>query len=229
MVLIASVWLNSFLLNLGREKFFAFLAGIFALSQFGWTTGVLDGIGGGLSTLVTGVFIYSLGGFLRLFNPLKNVRPRSFVLAIIALYAFVFVSQYNLTYFSIRNFDSGNPNALFRSPVIGFGNNSFVVVAFAICLFEIFRKIHIPDSNAVNFFGSATFMVYLLHDNRFFRSLWAVNRWIEKLHDRPLRFLLDLSLCALATFFAGVLAYCAYRLLRRVSKLASPAFLNRPV
>jgi len=51
-----------------------FLVVLFALLQFSWSVSVISNLGGGLETLCIGVFLYSLGGYIKEYNPFKKVR-----------------------------------------------------------------------------------------------------------------------------------------------------------
>ena len=59
-------------------------------------------------------------------------------------------------------------------------------------------------------------MIYLIHDNSFFYSIWRTKDWITALYESPLRYLLAHLKWTLITFAMGFLAYCAYQLLGRV-------------
>lgn len=65
-IVIAALFLNKFLLGLKKEQYISFLIIIFATTQFSWSAGLLNGIGGSLNLLLTGVFLYSFGGFVHI-------------------------------------------------------------------------------------------------------------------------------------------------------------------
>jgi hypothetical protein len=53
-------------------------------------------------------------------------------------------------------------------------------------------------------------MVYLIHDNDFFYSLWNTQDWITLLYYRPYAFIFKILIWTLITFMIGVTAYILY-------------------
>lgn len=62
-ILIARFFLNDFLGKMNNKNYITFLIICFSLTQFGWTGILLDGFVPGLRTLLTGIFLYALGGY----------------------------------------------------------------------------------------------------------------------------------------------------------------------
>ena len=91
-----------------------------------------------------------------------------------------------------------------------------MIIAIAVCLFEIFKRIRIPYCKMINFLGKGTFMVYLIHDDAFFYSLWGRKDWVWELYNTPSQFLIDLVKYGGATFFAGIMVYIAYLLFSKL-------------
>ena len=209
-ILIGAVALNEYLQKLEQRNYSVFLITEFSLTQFSWSAGLLNGIGNGLNLLLTGIFLYSFGGYVRMFDPFKKIRIVAFFAVIAVLYVMIYISSYNVTMTNIELFERDNPGGIFKQGLIWHDNSSFLVLAVAICMFEIFKRIRIPNCRIINFIGASTFMVYLIHDNRFFYSLWGLKDWIVDLIKRPWFFLVDLTVWGGATFVAGVLCYVAY-------------------
>lgn len=226
-VLIATLFLNERLLTAGQHTFMVYLVVLFATTQFTWTAGVLEGIGSWLSTLVTGIFLYSLGGYIRCYDPFQRVRTYAFPLLIGLIYILICLSTYNTTQTRIEDFYRNNPDGTFYQTVTSYGNRSIIIITIAVSMFEIFKRIQIPKVRWINFLGQSTFMIYLIHDNSFFYSLWALNDWITDLHNSALYFLVKLFVCGAATFGAGVVAYTLYLLALKLFKVTKPLFLKR--
>lgn len=101
-------------------------------------------------------------------------------------------------------------NGEFYQVLPSFENYSIIVIIMGITLFEMFKRIRIPQSTIINYLGSSTFMVYLIHDNDFFYSLWNTQDWITLLYYRPYAFIFKILIWTLITFMIGVTAYILY-------------------
>ena len=84
-----------------------------------------------------------------------------------------------------------------------------------------------PNSRIINFLGSATFMVYLLHDNEFVRSIWNTQKWIDLLYNDIWLFTKTYVLWTCGTFFVGVLFYIIYVLIGKLGKLCIPMAVKK--
>lgn len=77
-------------------------------------------------------------------------------------------------------------------------------------MFEIFKRIKMPQNKVINFLAKGTFMIYLIHDNSFFYSIWGLKDWINDLYYTPWLFLLNLTKWGAATFAVGTMVYVVY-------------------
>jgi hypothetical protein len=210
LLVIGRVFLNPWLGFLDKKTYEVFLITVFALVQFSWTRRALDSLIKEFSVLLTGVFLFSFGGYLRNYKPLKNIRGSALCAVILILYGLIFVSDYNVVHTAIENYVRDGKQDQFIQTIPQFSNYSIVVVALGIVVFELFRRIHIPYNRAINVVGSSTLMVYLMHDNGFFYSIWRTQDWISLLYVHPLLFLCKLLLWARGTFIVGVVLYGAF-------------------
>ena len=103
-ILIAMIFLNAFLQKLDNKKYIAFLVAGFTFIQFGWTGDLADGLMPSLRTLLTGIFLYALGGYFKKYDSLSKLRTYVFFLIIIITYFFVNLSAYNDTETNIELF-----------------------------------------------------------------------------------------------------------------------------
>lgn len=140
------------------------------------------------------------------------------VAIIVFVYILIFISFYNRTVTNIQMFNQKGDTTLFTQSIIQFQDNYLVPVVVGISFFELFRRLSIPRSRVINYLGAATFMVYLLHDNDFFYSLWKTQDWITLLHNSSLYFMLKYVVWTLMTFGMGVIVYTIYVLLEKVVK-----------
>lgn len=209
-ILMASLFMNKFLLGCDKQKYSVFLTATFAIIQFGWTGSLLEGIGSGLRTFATGIFLYSLGGYIRIYDPFKMIRTFVFFLTPAAVLVLIFISSYNTAQTNIENFYLNDPNGTYVQSYMSYGNYSIIIMLIAICMFYIFKRIQIPQNRVINFLGKGTFMIYLIHDNSFFYSIWGLKDWIVVLYNTPWLFLLELTKWGAGTFSIGIMAYVVY-------------------
>lgn len=217
-ILIGKLFLNKFLDSLDQNKYLGFVLIVFALCQFGWTSGLLDSIGSGLHDVLNGVFLYSLGGYIRKYKLFDRVRTSAIWVVIAGVLLLVTVSAYNLAIGRIADYIQSGSEGLFTQNIIGVSNSSFVVVVLAVCIFELFRRLKLGHSRVINFLGSATFMVYLVHENAMFWSLWSAFDWPRALAKSPTVFIFALLVVTVAVFIFGVLVYILYLGLRKLAK-----------
>lgn len=226
-VLCGALFLNRYLAKLDQKTFAAFVLVLFALASFEYPGSLADVLASGLRTFLTGLFLYSMGGYIKRFDPFKRVRLFTLLLVILGCYLIIWISGYNSDVTMIENyFRSGAQGTFFQNIPI-FANHNIVILISSICIFEAFRRIHLPSSRLITFLGKSTFMVYLMHDNSFFYELWNLKDWITILASNPLSFLLQLLKCGAKTFAIGVLAYILYELLAVIWKKISFLFIKR--
>ena len=207
------LFLNKFLSNLDYNKYSSFLLTLFAFVSLSWSGSLAEGLASGLRTLLTGIFLYSLGGFISCFDPFKIIRFYVFFLIIFIVYLLIWVSSYNITETNIENYIRSASTNPFIQSIPGFANHSIVIIILAVCLFEIFRRVHLPKSRVIYFLGKSTFMVYLIHDNGFFYEIWNLRDWITTLGNSPANFLFQILKCGAYTFSVGVVAYALYKII----------------
>ena len=112
-------------------------------------------------------------------------------------------------------------------PAVGLFAFVHVLIALAgVIVFEIFKRCPVPSCETVNSIGSATFMVYLIHDNEFFYSVWDKQDWISLLNKSVLEFSGKLIGYTVATFFIGCIAYGAYLMLLKLMKMCKNIFIK---
>ena len=210
--LCGAIFFNNYLSGLDYKKYSAFLLTLFAFFSFSWSGSLAESLASGLRTFLTGMFLYALGGFIKRFDPFRKLRLYVFFLTGFAVYLLIWISSYNITETNIEAYVRNVSQNPFIQSIPGFENHSVVGIILAVCLIEIFRRIHLPQSRVIAFAGKATFMVYLLHDNNLFYEIWNIRDWITTLGNSPVMFLLQILKCGGYTFAAGVIAYALYEL-----------------
>lgn len=211
-MLLAFCFLNKFIAGLDRRKYLGFLFTILTISQLSWSGSLLDDLAKGLRTVVIGVFLYSLGGYIRKYNPFEKVRGYVFFLTIILINVLIGISYHNIVtgkiqaYYYNQNLTTVAP-AEFTQSIPKFDNYSLVVVILGICIFELFRRINLPSLKILNAIARATFMIYLIHDNGFAYSIWETQDWITLLYEDFWGFMAKLGVWTLGVFATGLVAY----------------------
>lgn len=219
-MLLARLFLNRYLEKLERKQYRLFLFALLCMTQFKWIIKLLNGVTGNLVILVTGVFLYSLGGYIRRYQPFARVRTWAIFGVIAGIYALLFLSTYAGVQDRIQDYYQEASTDPFIQYIPNVGDNSIVAILLGLSLFELFRRIKMPCCRGINYLGGATFMIYLFHDNSFFYSLWDKQDWITLLCMHPIGFLLRYGAWTVRTFVYGLIAYLGYRLLCRICRKA---------
>ena len=219
-MLLARLCLNRYLEKLERKQYRLFLFALLCMTQFKWIIKLLNGVTGNLVILVTGVFLYSLGGYIRRYQPFARVRTWAIFGVIAGIYALLFLSTYAGVQDRIQDYYREASTDPFIQYIPNVGDNSIVAILLGLSLFELFRRIKMPCCRGINYLGGATFMIYLFHDNSFFYSLWDKQDWITLLCMHPIGFLLRYGIWTVRTFVYGLIAYLGYRLLCRLCRKA---------
>lgn len=228
-VLCGALFLNDFLAKLSFERYAAFLLTLFAFTQFTYSGGFAEAVAGGARTILTGVFLYSLGGFIQKFNPFKKIRVWFLIFVTIGVYFLIWVSGYNVTETKIETYIRNGTTDPFIQSVPDFTNFSIVIIILSVCLFEMFRRIRLPESKIISFVGKSTFMVYLIHDNTLFYEIWNLKDWITVLKENTLLFMLNILKWAACTFLIGVVAYVLFVILIEVLKRSKKIIMKNNV
>ncbi len=210
-MVIARVFLQGWLSRVDKKTHAILCICLFALVQFSWSRGVLDGTIGGAPDLCTGIFLYSLGGYIRKYNPFGRLKMRDVVIVLVFLFVLIYMNFYTATQNAIINYDPNSGRFIQSLP--GYSNVQFIPLCMGIVIFEIFRRVRIGYSKVINYVGSATLMMYLLHDNNFVRGLFHKTDWITMLHDDIPRFMLVLGVWTVGICMAGVVVYAMYGVL----------------
>lgn len=209
-VLCGAVFLNRFLEKLDAKKYAAFLLVLFAVVQFSYSGALAEHLMEGLRTVLNGIFLCSLGGYIRRYNPFKNVRLYVLPMLIFCVYGLVWISGYNVTETNIEAYMIKESTESFAQSVPSYENYSIVIIILSVCMFELFKRMHIPEKRLFSFLGKATFMVYLIHDNSTFYKLWGLRNWVETLEESSVLFVVNLLKWSVYTFGTGVLVYVLY-------------------
>lgn len=225
-IILAKIFLNNFLLKLKKEEYTMFLFVMFAIVQFGWSKTVIANFAEGLEMVCIGIFLYALGGYIKKYDPFEKIRTWVIFAVIIGINLLICDNYYAMTANKILAFDSQSGDTFIQS-IPGYANYYFIPVALGIAIFELFRRMNIPNSKLINYLGASTFMVYLLHDNSFFYSLWDIQDWITLLHENVVQFVKAYTFWILGTFAAGVIIYTIFILGGKLLEFCKPLVIKK--
>lgn len=225
-IVIAKLYLNGLLRRLDRKNYVMLLMVLFALIQFSWSINVMYNFVIGMETLCTGLFLYSLGGYVKKYDPFGRIRLWAVLAVIIVMNLFVIGSFYINTAENILAYDPES-SALFIQSIPQYLNNQIVPVVLGIAVFELFRRLKVPNSSAVNFIGASTFMTYLIHDNKFFYKIWNIEDWITLLHENIMQFHGVFWGWVLITFAVGILCYAIFAGLSKLLNICKPLAIKQ--
>ncbi len=218
-IVFARLFLNKFLNGLDKKGYLTFILVLFALSQFAWSVATINHFADGLNTLLIGVFAYSLGGYIKLYNPFEKIKTVYIFIVILLVFGLVILSSYNQTNLDIQNFLSSSKKAPFIQRIPSYNDTSVVCVVLGVSLFELFKRFNIGSNKILNFVASSTLMVYLLHDNDLVRKAWQSKDWITLLYYKPFMFIGELILWVLGTFLAGFIGYLVFLIIEKLFRL----------
>lgn len=216
-VLLGTLFLNYFLTEFSYCQYKVFLVVLLALTQFSFTGGILDTITSG-RTLCMGILLYSLGGFVRKFNPFAKISGYLLILVMGGLFVLTALSYYNRTMTRLSEYLQSGSTDPFLPIFPLYLYWSIVPFLMALCLFELFRRIHIGSNRIINFIGASTFMTYLIHNNDCFNTVWDRYNWAGALYKQPIVFVKHLLVCTVLTFLVGIIAYAFYCMAEKMMK-----------
>jgi hypothetical protein len=217
-IILAKLFLNKFTAKLTRNQFGALLLTILAVSQFSWTGTMLESLATGLRVQSIGIFFFLLGGYIARYNPFENLKAYAVFLIIAGVYGIRFLSQYNIVSQSIDEFVKSNSVGIFnfQQSVQAPYNDEISTVIFAICWFELFRRLKVPNNAVINFAAKATLMIYIIHDNVFYRHAFRNDTWLETLSTNVALYCLKWVKWAAMTFAIGLAVFTVYTLLGKL-------------
>ena len=212
--------LNPLVSKMERNKYTALLLVIFSFFSMSFLGGLLGTLGANLRVFAAGVFLFLLGGYIRRYNPLKNIPTIGLVLMLVTSYGIAWISYYNSTINSINKYHIGGDAGHFAQFVSWYDDYIILPVAIGIIIFSIFLRIRIPYIRIINVLSTGAFMTYLIHENTFMRGLWLKHDLITVLHDSPIIYVLTLVKWSVIIYGVGFVTHCCYTgIMRLVNKL----------
>ena len=147
-VLFAKLFLNKYLNKLDNKKYIMFLMVLLGLTQFSWAISLINSFISGSIKLFSGIFLYSLGGYIKKYNPFNNIKIWTLILSIILINLIVIGNFYINTANNINSYIEGNT---FIQNIPRYGDNELLPIALGVIVFELFRRIKIPYNKIINY------------------------------------------------------------------------------
>lgn len=128
-------------------------------------------------------WIYSVGGYIKLYKNRESVNKRKCSAFLLITVAVAFGTQALCTYFIQLGFLTDF--AAKYKEAFTLSNSPFTII-ISVLMFLIFKGIKIKNSKLINIISSATFGVYLIHDSDFLRPIiWETIVNGKALKDSP--------------------------------------------
>lgn len=227
-IVFAKLFLNKFFSKLSQKDYLAFLITLFAITQFSWTISIIKNIGNGLETLITGIFLFTMGGYIKKYNPFASIKAWVLIAIIIIVNIVIIGNFYIDTVNNILAFNQNTEN-VFIQYIPVYENYQIIPIILGIATFELFRRIKIPNNKVVNFIGASTFMIYLIHDNEFVHKIWSSKDWITLLNNSLIKFIVTFGIWVLITFLIGFILYCIYLLIEKIFTILKPSLFKKDI
>ena len=222
-VMLAKFVLNKWLTKATGRQFLMLIVCTASLISFNFFINLFNGITGSdhILRMITGVFFYMVGGYIRIYDPMKNIKSIAIIAVIAITYIFLFFSFYNNTMSNITKFKN-EINTSFSQSLLDVGNASIFVVVIAIAVFELFKRINIGNIKIINFISSAVLMIYIVHVNEFMYSFYRLVNWTSLLYSSPIKALFVILIFGCIVFIFGFVVYLLYMLTSKIiSKIAT--------
>lgn len=205
-IVIGRLFLNRVIQKLDQKSFFAVVIALFAIVSLTFSRSIIYSISANLVLVVTGLFFYCLGGYIKKYDCFKNTKTRSLLIILLLTVILMMVSYRNTTLNDInRNLINGVPE--YHQNIRLYEEYSLVCMVIAVCIFELVRRVKLGEIVVINKLASATFMVFLMHDNELARSIYRNIKWIEPYHDNLGQFLEMLIVVTLSLYVVGVVTW----------------------
>lgn len=217
-IVIGRLFLNKWLQKLDQKEYLGLVIALFAIVSMTFSRSILYSISANLVVVVTGLFMYCLGGYIKKYDCFKNIKASTIIL-IMLITAVLMVASYRSNTLNDINTNLINGVPEYHQTIRLYEEYSLVSIVLAICSFELFRKMKINSSPMINKLASATFMIFLMHDNELARSVYRNIKWIEPYHDNIALFFGMLIGIVATLYIVGLATYFIYDRIMKKQKI----------
>lgn len=174
----------------------------------------LFGLGNGYTTIWLMV-LYLLGGYIRKYGVLENVRNVWLIIAYFVIAFMVLLSRLMICITTNRFLGEIKYEEMWTSYI------SITILAESVCLLLLFKRIHFSKffTKVIAFLSPLAFSVYLIHDNPIVREYLIADRFISIAGLNPLLMVLAIFGSVLAIFIICIIIDYFRYLLFKVIKV----------
>lgn len=148
------------------------------------------------SNLAWFFFLYALAGYVRLYGLTSRVPAGFYWAAFVVVSALTYLSSVILTLLGNKwNFFSERVEYFYSAQTI-------TILLMSVSLFLAFANLRLKYNRWINLIASATFGIYLIHDNHFVRSWLWIDVFPKEQYQKSLMFI-PYSIAVVAIVFAG--------------------------
>ena len=156
-------------------------------------------------------FLYLFGAYIRIYEPMKNIKNINLIKISIFCIGSAFLSKYLIEY--ILKYQLTIANTIFLDR-----NNSIFIVIYALCMFELFKRIKMNKnvlSKLILTISKTTFGIFLIHYNYVILSMFLREKLWYVYKERILYSLEDtLFFCILIFIICMILEYIRQKLFK---------------
>ena len=149
-IVFAKIFLNKYLNKIKQKNYLMFLISLFAITQFSWTVSIIKNIANGLETLITGIFLYTLGGYIKKYNPFTPIKTWVLIAIIVIINITIIGNFYIDTTNNILAYIPSEEN-IFIQYIPVYENYQIIPIILGITTFELFRRIKLSNNKIINF------------------------------------------------------------------------------
>ena len=209
-VIIAELFLNQYLMTADKKRYAVILAISFSIASQGWLGGIFTTLASDLRVVSIGVFLFTFGAYIRQYDPFREVPRVVFLFIITFVYILVWISCLNTNAWSIQDYIINGKTDNYSQILTAYADYQIVPVVIALSIFEIVKRINIPNNKIINYLGSASFMVFLIHGTDFGYYIIRQNDWLYCLHCSVWLFWKEIVFYTFVIYAIGVLSYMSY-------------------
>lgn len=211
-ILIGSLFLNKKIAQMDSRTYAGLIVVIFALVSFQWSRGRLDTMIDSFNYVLLGTVYYLVGGYAKKYDMMSRLRTWVIWAAMLMSWVFLWMSEINFIQLKIENYNVSGSTDEFFQQLIRFSAFHPIYVIISVSIFELMRRLPSFHSRFINFLGGSTFMIYMIHENKFMQNIYSKISWLDTLYKSPVRFLEYMCIAALVLFCVGLAVYIVYRL-----------------
>lgn len=224
---VAYTFLNKILSNCNQKQYAAIVFGILAIDSFQFSGEMLGSLASGVREFVIGVFFFVCGGYIKKFNPFSEFRAYAFVVVIVICNLVRIIGQYSISVMNIESYAVKGED--FQLPYLYTSQYEITVVIIAVCLFELFKRIKMPNVRTINFIAKASLVTYMGTENDLVRGFYEKLDWGNVLAQGKLAYIMMWSKWIMILFCLGFVEYLGYELLILIFSKVNCIFLKKQI